>query len=250
MTELLYSVDDLRRWKNGSVCIATIMAAKIGQYVRGNRIPQQLAHYLQTEAMIAFADGRVEDGLGLLFSSLKNQMTLWRDLMDGHSDKLCRESIKQMGFGPVVGACMVGQSFSCEVASVFERCAPLLESENCVKQFGLFLCEIVNGRRCPPPPLSAILDTDLQLIARAFNARDTQAMSEAIRKGADNWRAAILADRGWPNSVCYLVGIGFIRLARDLWDKSFSVSHFLTPASICDATPNLNAGSELVIPNT
>jgi hypothetical protein len=238
MPATLYTPNDLKRWTQSSEKMRPIFAKKVGQYVEGNRIPRQLSRFLQDEAFIAIASGRGDDALGYFKASTLNEIILWRDLIAGGSDREARESIREAGYGPIIAACVVHRDLAVQAADLFARTTEFIDYEEGVIRFGFFLGELINGRTSPSEIVPECQDPFLWAIASSLNRREPHAISDAIIAGANDWRDYILTDRGWPNSVCYVIGLAFTGLAREIWDESFSVSHFLVPMFVVESTPN------------
>jgi hypothetical protein len=241
----LYTDKDVLRWKQGSAIKLEIFQEKIDNHIQGSCTPGELSMFLQNEALVAIAEGNSNRALGCFKASVDNDLILWSDLIAGRSRADACEWIEEMGFGPIVQASVVGKDLAIHCADVFAECIGVVKYEEGVTDFGLFLRDILKGETGDSKPVSRNIDQDLAEIALAVYCRDAGRLVDAIIAGAENWKAYIITDRGWPNSVCYQIGLAFTRIARELWLPDFHVSHSLLPDFVLEGVPDEDVGIRL-----
>lgn len=211
MMKPLYAPADVARWKDGSAIKSKGLKRKSQRRKVGDRLPLQLASHYQKKAMIALADGDFSLALAYIKQAVDCQDLCRREFLAEASLRETHESIRDMGCGPIILAMIVSDSVANDVATSFIRVSEQLDYEPDVVEFGMFLRDILRGETGDGRYINA--DVHVAAMALAIYRRDADQLRSAIEAGADSWHAYILTDKGWPNSVCYLAGLAFMRLA-------------------------------------
>lgn len=235
----LYTEEDIKQWKEGNQRIADILQRKASSYVPGDRYPKQLSMQYLDEAFVSLAEKDGPRFLALVRASVACDCLLWKSAINHRSKPETLETIQQMGVGPIVTALLISQELGRETAELFFKLpVPFHKRTNLLAKLLHRLC---CGAIAENSPLKNVHNNEVSTIATALYYRDETKLTESIFKGAEKWRRYVLQDKGHPDSVCYLIGLAFTRLSRELWLPNFAVNHFLIPDFVlsCHATEEI-----------
>jgi hypothetical protein len=228
----MFSETDVARWKTGSQMMLDVLDLKVAKYRPGGRLPRQFSRQYLEQALIAIAEREGGKFIGFVRASVECDLLLWKNQINGLCEPETAETIKQMGISPIISALLINREFGIEAARWFLSVKGIFD--NGVYSLGEFLSRLINGERGADIDLPQGTDEDLAAISKAIYQRDETELRDSIVTGAENWNRMILQDRGHSNCVGYLLGMAFIRLARELWLPRFKVDHFLIPLEILD----------------
>lgn len=226
----MFSGADVSRWKTGAQMMLDILKLKVAKYRPGDRLPRQFSRQYLEQALIAIAEHEGGKFLGFMRASVECDLLLWKHQINGRCEPETAETIKQMGISPIVSALLISREFGIEAARLFLNVKGVFDDGD--YSLGEFLSRLIRGETGADINLPQGTNEDLAAISKAIYQRDEIELRDSILIGAENWKRTIQQDRGHSNSTCYLLGMAFIRLARELWLPSFKVDHFLIPLEI------------------